>query len=131
MKKVLIIDDDKTFQATMATKLKDSGYQSVCALDGKEGLDMAEAEKPDVILLDLKMPKLDGLGFLELLQLKKAEGEKKTPVFITSNLSGIDEISEGVALGVKGYIVKSDETLDTIVSAINDMFAAQAEAEKA
>ena len=127
MKKVLIIDDDKTFQATMASKLKDSGYHSVCAMDGKEGLDMAESEKPDVILLDLKMPKLDGLGFLELLQLKKTEGEKKTPVFITSNLSGIDEISEGVALGVKGYIVKSDETLDTIVSAINDMFAAQDE----
>ena len=117
MKKILIIDDDVTFQLTMSTKLKEAGFAVLSSLDGEAGLGQAIAEKPDLILLDIKMPKLDGIGFLKQLQEHNA-GKKMVPVFITSNLSGLDKISEGVELGVKGYIVKSDESLDTILSAV-------------
>lgn len=118
MKKVLVIDDDVTFQLTMTTKLKQAGYEGVSALDGEAGLDMALHGSPDLILLDIKMPKLDGLSMLRELNEKRDEA-KKIPVFITSNLSGLDNISEGIDLGIKGYIIKSDESLDTIVTAVN------------
>ncbi|OHB10017.1 MAG: hypothetical protein A3G05_01860 [Candidatus Zambryskibacteria bacterium RIFCSPLOWO2_12_FULL_45_14] len=116
MKKILVIDDDETFQKAISTKLELLTYQVVLASDGEEGLSKAVTEKPDLILLDIKMPKLDGLAFLK--KLRANEGGLKIPVIITSNLSSIDKISEGVSLGIKGYILKSNETLDTITKEI-------------
>ncbi|MDO8728443.1 MAG: response regulator [bacterium] len=116
MKKILIIDDDVVFQKTMSTKLELITYQVITASDGEEGLNKTISEKPDLILLDIKMPKLDGIGFL-----KKLHADKNTshpPILITSNLSSMDQISEGVSLGVRGYIIKSNETLDSIVQEI-------------
>lgn len=100
----------------MSDKLEMLTYQVVTASDGEEGLSKAILEKPDLILLDVKMPKLDGIGFLR--KLKATENTVKIPIIITSNLSTIDKISEGVALGIKGYIIKSTETLDTIAKEI-------------
>ena len=116
MKKILIIDDDVVFQKTMADKLKPLGYEIVLAGDGEEGLAKAISEKPDLMLLDIKMPKMDGLTLLTALRAKKEIPQ--VPVLITSNLTTVDNISEGVALGVRGYIIKSNETLDTIVRQI-------------
>ena len=116
MAKILIIDDDVTFQKAMSAKLELLTYQVITASDGEEGLTKAISEKPDLILLDIMMPKLDGIGFLKKLN-EKAD-MPKIPILITSNLSAIDKISEGVSLGVKGYIIKSDETLDTIVKEV-------------
>jgi DNA-binding NarL/FixJ family response regulator len=116
MKKILIIDDDEAFRKTMSAKLTTLTYDVITASDGEEGLAKALSEKPDLILLDIKMPKLDGLSLL-----KKLRADKEAPlipVLITSNLSDIEKISEGISLGVKGYIIKSDETLDTIVKAV-------------
>jgi DNA-binding response OmpR family regulator len=103
MKKILIIDDDQTFLKTMSAKLDLLAYQVVTASDGEEGLSKTLSEKPDLILLDIKMPKLDGFGFLKTLR-----DEKKVtdiPILITSNLSTIDKISEGISFGVRGYII--------------------------
>ncbi|MEQ1561163.1 MAG: response regulator [Nitrospira sp.] len=113
MKKILIIDDDTTFQKTMRAKLESLNYEVSSATDGEEGLNKATTEKPDLLLLDIRMPKMDGMTML-----KKLRDNKDTPqpvVFITSNMSTDDNISDGVLLGVKGYIIKSNETLDTIV----------------
>lgn len=122
MKKVLIIDDDATFQKTMTEALKVIPLDVVSAFDGAEGLTRALAEKPDLILLDVKMPKLGGLDFLKQLQ-EKSGGSQPIPVLITSNISSAENISEGVALGIKGYIVKSDESLDTIVGHVQSLLA--------
>lgn len=113
MKKILIIDDDATFQKTLSATLELLAYDVVSAFDGEEGLSKAVSEKPDLIILDIKMPKLDGLSLLKKLQSNK-DGSEKTPVLITSNVSGMNTISEGVSLGVRGYILKSDESLDAI-----------------
>ena len=113
MKKILIIDDDKTFQKVMSDKLTLLTYEVVQAFDGEEGLNKAISENPDLILLDVKMPKKDGITLLR--ELRSNTNIPKVPVLITSNLSGTDNIAEGVALGVKGYIIKSNETLDTLV----------------
>ena len=103
-------------RVAMSAKLELLTYQVITASDGEEGLTKAISEKPDLILLDIMMPKLDGIGFLKKLN-EKAD-MPKIPILITSNLSAIDKISEGVSLGVKGYIIKSDETLDTIVKEV-------------
>jgi CheY-like chemotaxis protein len=116
MKKILIIDDDQTFQKAMSAKLELLTYQVSTASDGEEGLSKAILEKPDLILLDIKMPKLDGIGFLK--KLRASENIPNIPILITSNLSTIDKISESVSLGIRGYIVKSNETLDTIIKEV-------------
>lgn len=120
MKKVLIIDDDVTFQKTTTEALKAIPLEVISAFDGAEGLARTLAEKPDLILLDVKMPKLGGLDFLKQLQ-EKNGGSQPIPVLITSNISTAENISEGVALGIKGYIVKSDESLDTIVGHVQSL----------
>ena len=116
MKKVLIIDDAIAFQKTMAMKLKSKGYDIAQAFDGEEGLDKAIKENPDIILLDIKMPKMEGIELLTKLRANK--DVRVVPVFITSNISTPEVIGDGVVLGVQGYIVKSDETLDTIASQV-------------
>lgn len=116
MKKILIIDDDETFQKTMAAKLGSLTYQVVSASNGKDGLDKVISEKPDLILLDIKMPVLDGMGFLK--SLRAQAGAETIPILITSNLADMEKIGEGVSLGVRGYIIKSNETLDTITKQV-------------
>ena len=118
-KKILIIDDDITFQKTMSDAFKNSGYEVVEAHDGEEGLLLVEKESPDLIILDLVMPKLGGMDFLKILH--KDKDSNKIPVLITSNFSGSDKISEGVEYGVRGYIVKSEESLKTIVNAVESI----------
>ena len=119
MKKILIVDDDKAFQKTVSDKLTLLNYQIVSAFDGEEGLNLAISEKPDLILLDLKMPKMDGMSFLR--SLRGNSDVPKMPILITSNLTSTDNIADGVALGVKGYIIKSNETLDTIVKEVESI----------
>ena len=117
MKKVLIVDDDIIFLKTMTAKLTEFNYEVISAVDGEEGLARATIEKPDLILLDIKMPRMDGISFLKALRSNK--DMPKMPVLITSNLSGTDNIAEGIALGVRGYIIKSNETLDTLVREVD------------
>lgn len=120
MKKILVIDDDMTFVASIKASLDTAQYIVESAANGVEGLERVEESKPDLILLDIMMPKMDGIGFLK--ELNKKYGEGKIPVLITSNISTLDTISEGVALGVRGYFIKSNESLQGIVGIIDNVF---------
>lgn len=117
MKNVLILDDDAAFVQTLTASLDASLYTTASAGDGEEGLEKMKTFKPDIILLDIKMPKMDGMEFLK--KVNEQYGMGKTPVVITSNLSSLEHISEGMALGIRGYVVKSDESLQSIVSIID------------
>src|SRR3989344_1958167 len=117
MKKILVIDDDLTFVAMIKAALDPKAYTISSAANGEEGLSAMEESTPDLILLDVMMPKMDGIEFLK--QMNKKYGEGKAPVLITSNISSMDKISEGVALGIKGYFVKSDESLQGIMGMID------------
>ena len=119
MKKILIIDDDTTFQKTMSDAFENLGYKVFLAGDGQEGLIMTEKESPNLIILDLVMPKLGGMDFLKALN--KDKDINKIPVLISSNFSGSDKVNEGIEYGVRGYIVKSDESIKTIVSAVESI----------
>ena len=106
-----------TFQKTMSDAFKNSGYEVVEAHDGEEGFLLVDKELADLVILDLVMPKLGGMDFLKTLN----KNLNKIPVLITSNFSGSDKISEGVEYGVRGYIVKSEESLKTIVNAVESI----------
>lgn len=122
MKKILVIDDDMTFIAMMKASLDPKMYHVVSAWNGVEGLRQVEESKPDLILLDIKMPKMDGMEFLK--EINKKYGEGVIPVLITSNLSSMEQISEGVSLGIRGYFIKSNESLAGIIEMIERVFRA-------
>lgn len=132
MKKILIVDDNVFFAKTVADSLPADKYKVVMAEDGEDGLNKLQSEKPDLILLDILMPKIDGIEFLKILQSKRTEnkGNLPVPIIITSNLSNMNKISEGVSLGVKGYIIKSDENLQSIVSNIEQVLQSEENARK-
>ena len=115
-KKILIVDDDRTFQKTIRDTLEPLGYIVVTAYDGEEGLKVVKKEKPNLILLDIVMPKMGGMEFLKILN--KNQDQDQIPILISSNLSGISMVEEGIKLGIRGYIVKSEESLKTIINNI-------------
>ena len=122
-KKILIIDDDKIFSKILRDGLIAGGqgkYEVISAFDGEEGFLVASREKPDLIMLDMMMPKVTGIEFLR--KVRKEEWGKDTPVIVETQLSDLGNMSEGVALGVKGYIIKSDYSLDTILRQVEDIF---------
>jgi len=121
--KILIIDDDKIFTKVLKDGIRAKGegrYDVVLAHDGEEGLAVAEKEHPDLILLDLVMPKVDGMQFLQ--KVREIPDLVKTPILINSELSDIKKVSEGLELGVKGYIVKNEYSIDDVVHRIDEIF---------
>ena len=94
-KKVLVVDDDPTTVRFLSVALEENGYEAIGAADGKEGFEKAKSEKPDLILLDVMMPKRTGFTFFK--QIRKTEGLEKIPVImvtgVTASLEEADERS--------------------------------------
>lgn len=86
------------------------------AKDGQEGVEKAASEKPDLILLDLVMPRLDGIGALK--QMKENELTRDIPVVILTNLSDYDKVSDALSLGAMDYLVKANYRLEELVNKI-------------
>jgi len=120
MKKILIIDDDEVFAKTLQDTLPNGEYLVSHVSNGEDGLIELSKNDPDLIILDLIMPKLGGVEFLESL---KKSGGNKIPILISSQLSKMEDISNaivsGMDVGVKGYIIKSSENLEMVVQEIN------------
>lgn len=114
MKKILIIDDDKVFIKVLGDALVNAGFSVLTAFNGQDGLSVFAKGRPDLVILDMKMPGLDGIGFLKKLR-EQNDDKTPVPVVIVSNLSDIDKVSESVSLGIKGYISKTEETTENIV----------------
>lgn len=105
-----------TFVAMIKASTDPKKYVVESAGNGEEGLERIKESIPDLILLDIRMPKMDGIEFLK--EMNEKFGKEKIPVLITSNVSSLDKISEGVSLGVRGYFIKSDESLQGIMGII-------------
>src|SRR4051812_47371061 len=116
MKSILVIDDDLTFPQLVKTAMDPAKYTVTTATDGEKGFEAAKSVHPDLILCDIKMPNMGGIEFLK--KLREAEGAHKTPVIITSNDASIDTISQGTEYGIRGYILKSNESLKTIIDIV-------------
>ena len=102
--KILIVDDEINIVQTLQDRLEVNGYRVITACDGREGLQKAMAEKPDIILLDIIMPIMDGHEMLE--HLRKTEEIKDTPVIILSARSQTQDIGRANICGIDDYIVK-------------------------
>ncbi len=118
-KKVLIVEDEKMLSEMYMTKFNMDGFEVVQAFDGKEGLDKAKTENPDIILLDIIMPKLD--GFIVLRELKLDDSLKKIPVLLLTNLGQEDDIKKGKKLGAEDYFVKANHSPAEIVEKVKKL----------
>jgi len=119
MKKILFIEDESALQDAVTTVLKEEGYDVRSALDGETGLEAAKREKPDLILLDLILPRMDGFAVLEAL--KKEEATREVPVMILSNLEGGADIERALGLGATTYLVKTNYRLEEVVEKIKEV----------
>lgn len=113
---VLIVEDDPTLAEMYGTKFTAEGFEVLHAGDGAEGLATAKAKKPDAILLDVMMPKLD--GFATLQELRADKDFKKTPVVMLTNLGQDEDIKKGKKLGADDYFVKANQTPAEIVAKV-------------
>ena len=115
-KKVLLIEDDKFLCDLMIRKLKDEDFEVFVAMDGEEGLRSAIENKPDLILLDLILPAMDGFEVLE--RIRQNELIAEMPVIILSNLWEKDDVERAMKLGAKDYLIKAHFTLNEIVDKV-------------
>ena len=116
---MLIVEDDKFLRELIVRKVGKEGYEVVIATDGEEGLKMAKEEKPNLILLDLILPAMD--GFEVLRQIKEAEETKHIPVIILSNLGQKEDIDKAVKLGAQDYMIKAHFTTGEITKKIKEI----------
>ena len=114
--KVLIIEDDKFLSELISTKLDKEGYAVEIALDGESGYKKAVETQPDIVLLDIMLPGIDGFEVLE--KIKKEPATKNLPVIILSNFGQEDKVERGLALGAQDYLVKANFTTGEIVDKI-------------
>ena len=117
--KILIIEDDQFLVTLLGTKLEKEGFDVSIAMDGEEGFDKAKEEKPQFILLDLILPKLNGFSVLE--KIRKDSDLKQTPVVLLTNLGEKSDVEKGINLGADGYLVKADYTPDEIIQKIKEV----------
>jgi len=113
-KKILIAEDEKPMAHALDLKLKHSGFETKVVFDGQEALEAIKAEKFDLILLDLMMPKKD--GFAVLTEMKNQQNT--TPVIVLSNLSQAEDEERAKKMGAKDYFIKTDIPLTEIIEQI-------------
>ena len=112
-KKILIIEDDKFLRELISQKIAKEGFDVVEAIDGEEGLKKVKSEKPDLVLLDLILPGIDGF---EVLSKTKEDTETGLiPIIILSNLGQKDDIERGLRLGAVDYLIKAHFTPGEII----------------
>jgi len=117
--KLLIVDDDRDFVQLLEFDLKKHGYETLTAFNGEEGLERAKLEMPELIILDIKMPKIDGYTFVR--RLKKDEATKEIPVIVLTSYEPMKDMFQ--LEGVKDYFVKSahmEGLLETIAKNLKD-----------
>jgi len=116
MKRILFIEDESALQKTFGDILGQEGYEIVSALDGETGLKLAKTKKPDLILLDLILPKVH--GFEVLKRLKEDPETKKIPIIVLTNLERIEDVDRAIELGATTYLVKAQYNLEEVVQKI-------------
>ena len=116
MARILFIEDEPHLQKEVGEVLKQEGLGVITALDGEKGLEVAKKEKPDLILLDLILPKKD--GFEVLKELKESEEMKDIPVIVLTTLEGTGDVEKALELGATTYLVKANYRLEDVVAKI-------------
>ena len=121
MSKVLVIEDDEILRSAYTTKLIIEGFEVDSAVDGKEGLEKAEAGEPDLILLDILLPIMDGVAFLTAYDIKNRHPNVKVIAF--SNLSAGEKIKQVMDLGAAKFLTKATITPSEVTQIIKEELA--------
>lgn len=114
--KILVVEDDKFLRELITQKLSREGYDVKEAVDGEEGVIKTKEEKPDIILLDLILPGID--GFEVLAKIKEDPEVENIPVVILSNLGQRDDVERGLKLGAVDFLIKAHFTPGEIIEKV-------------
>ena len=119
MTKILVAEDDKFLSNAYRVKLSKAGYDVKVVSDGQEALSAFDSFSPDIFLLDLVMPRIDGFVVLEKL---KAEGKiGKVPILVASNLGQKEDVDRAKSLGASGYVIKSDLSMKDLLARLKSL----------
>jgi len=116
MKKILIVEDEKSLLDVLVMKFSDEGFEVHQARDGVQGLETAVVKKPDLILLDIIMPRMDGITMLK--KLREDLWGKEVPVILLTNLGDSEKIAEVMEYGVYDYLVKAEWKMEELVERV-------------
>lgn len=115
-KTILIIEDEPSLQKTLASALTDAGYEILQAFDGESGLEITKQKKPDLVLLDLVLPKKHGLETLKAI--KEHKEISQIPVIVITNVEDPESIMKAMELGAKAYLLKTNYSIHDILEKI-------------
>lgn len=121
-KVILIVEDEKPIAEAIAEYLTDAGYEVRSAYNGNEALKLIAVAKPDLILLDIVLPELNGVTFLKTIQ-KEGSPFKNTPVIVFSNLVGEKAWIEQMGLHIVDYLVKANSSLADVAAEVKRILA--------
>lgn len=117
MQKIVLIEDDEILSSVLYTEFTDAGFDVSRAFDGETGLELVKSKRPDLVLLDVILPKKQGFAVLE--ELKKSPETKSIPVIMLTLLGEDEDIKKGLRLGADDYLVKSSHTIAEIAEKVN------------
>lgn len=121
MAKILIVEDDKFLRELLSEKIGKEGYEVLEALDGEEGVKKAKEEQPDLVLLDIILPGID--GFEALRQMRSAPQGANFPIIVLSNLGQKEDVDKAMELGATDYLIKAHFTPGEIITKIKTVLA--------
>lgn len=116
MKSILFIEDESALQKILGEALSKKGYEVIPALDGQIGLRLVKTKKPDLVLLDLILPKIDGFKILK--QIKEDPETGEIPIVVLTNLEGVEDADRALEIGATAYLVKDNHSLEEVVEKI-------------
>ena len=119
--KILVVEDETFLVKIYAVKLKKEGFDVTIATDGEEAVRLAADVRPDLILLDLILPKMNGFEALEKMRANPAN--KATPVIVLSNLGQEEDIKRAQALGADDYLVKANFSIQDVIAKMKEVLA--------
>lgn len=117
-KKIVLAEDDKFYSKVYKHALEQEGFTVILAMDGEEAISKIKSVKPDLVLLDLIMPKKNGFEVLE--DVNEDETLSKIPIVILSNLGQTSDVEKGKGLGAVDYVIKSDKSLADVIAKVKE-----------
>ena len=118
MKKVLVVEDDRVLLSLISGEIKTAGFEVLEAVNGKEGLEVALKEHPDLILADILMPVMDGMEMTT--KLRDDEWGRKVEIIVLTNLNSEKNVADFLEKGAYSYMIKSDWSMEDIVKKVKE-----------
>jgi DNA-binding response OmpR family regulator len=118
LRKILLVEDNLELRNLYNLFLKEHGFEVRTAIDGEDGLQVAKEFKPDLIFLDVMMPKIDGFQALKILRHNEKYGSTKTKIVLLTNLGDASKVSPSVRKDMDGYVVKAEVELTDLLDII-------------